>query len=346
MPKRPKLAVILGAGASHDVCPDRGPIKDKKWTPPLVDTMFEGGALDEVLSQHPEAQALMSSVRTKLRAGGVFEEILRSYSDDPNGHIQWQMAFVPIALHEFFFRVSNNYTSEAINYSHLVNSTVGQGIQTAYVTLNYDTLLEMSLARITGAGFGNLDSYVSSPDWILVKLHGSVGWGYPWDTTERIGEPRAAALENEPPPALAESIEVGLPRLMWAHDRLFYPALSLPVVGKYGFVCPPQHIDALRRFMIDCANFLFVGFSAKDRDLLDFLADTVQTFRCLHVVAGENDLEGVVERLAGAVPKLSNLRVEQIRADGPIGFSNFGFSRYLEQNIDHSCNLVLSQSSP
>jgi len=337
MPSRPKLAVILGAGASHDVCPDDGPIKQDRWKPPLVNTMFEGGALDEVLSQHPEAQALMSSVRTRVRGGGVFEEILRDYTNDLSPHIQRQMRFVPIALHEFFYRVSNTYTSEAINYSHLVNSTVGKGIQTAYVTLNYDTLLEMSLTKITGAGFGNIESYVSSPDWILVKLHGSVGWGYPWNTAERTTSLRHAARANNPPPRHSELIRVGLhPGEMYADDTLFYPALSLPVTGKYVFVCPPSHVAALRSFLQDCENFLFIGFSANDRDLIELLAGSIGDVTLLRVVTGQGDHDEVVERLIQA---FSQLRDPALFRQAVQGF-NLGFTRYLE--TDHGIDRLVA----
>ena len=330
MAQRPKLAVILGAGASHDVCPDAGPIKSPEWRPPLVNTMFQGGTFDIVLENHPEAQALMSSLRTRVRAGDSFEETLRRYLDDSAPYIQRQMAFVPIALHEFFYRVSTNFTTEAINYSHLVNCTVGQGVHTAFVTVNYDTLLEMSLGKITGIYQGTLDSYVSSPDWLLVKLHGSVGWGYPWRSTQRTTSLRIAAQSNELPRRDAAHIRVGLPPgQMYSEDTLFYPALSLPVAGKYGFVCPPSHVEALERFMADCHNFLFVGFSANDQDLLDFLNKTVKQVERLAVVTSQRDLVAVTNRLFEAVPELM-----RGGSDADNNVPTLGFTWYLENRID------------
>lgn len=333
MPERPKLAVVLGAGASHDVCPDAdtGTISDPQWRPPIVATMFGRGALDRVLPGHPEAAALMSIIRTEVRAGVTFEESLRRCADSEDPRVQRLVPFVPIALHEFFFRVSNEYTWEAINYSHLIGRTIGQGIQTAYITLNYDTLLEMSLRKITGVTFDSAESYICSPDWILVKLHGSVGWGYPWPTDEWIPNMVMAARSNKPPERRSEEIQVGLRREMYRNGRtreLFYPALALPVVGKSGFVCPPSHVEALRQFLSDCRDFLFIGFSASDEDLLDLLNETIgNVYPQVAVVTG-GDLVEVAQRLVTKLPQCN------VTFDiGRRGF-NDGFSHFLEKDLD------------
>jgi hypothetical protein len=289
--------------------------------------MFANATFDETLAGHPEADALMSSVRTDVRGGATFEQSLRRYAEDPNPYIQKLMPFVPIALHEFFFRVSNNYTSEAINYSHLINRTIGQGIQTAYITLNYDTLLEMSLRKITRVTFDSIESYISCPDWILVKLHGSVGWGYPWPTTEWIPDMAMAARSNTPPERRSEEIEVGLPREMLRNGRLqqlFYPALALPVVGKSAFVCPPRHVEALDQFLADCQNFLFIGFSANDEDLLGLLDQSTWTRRVhlLRVVTGGN-LTDVVGRLWNGVRQFRAAPFDIERHGYDSGFTHF-----------------------
>ncbi len=334
MAKRPKLAVILGAGASHGVCPaGSGVVKNEFLKPPITETMFNGTALDGVLARHPEAAALMSSVRTEVAANVPFEESLRRYLDNTNAYIQRQLAFVPIALHTFFFLVSAEYTSEAINYSHLLNRTIGEGIHTAFMTVNYDTLLEMSLTRTTGVVFDSLQSYVSSPDWILVKLHGSVGWGYPWiedghmNMATDIGGDwaRNLASHNPPPSRDPDLIRAGRNNFLYADGRALYPALALPVAGKYGFVCPPSHVSALKTFLADCENYLFIGFSANDQDLLDLLKETVRTARSFFTVTGglHKESQAVAGRLMEAVP--------QFRGPYRLGAKHFGlgFTAYL-----------------
>ncbi len=338
MPARPKLAVIVGAGASYDVCPDRATVKDAQWQPPIVATMFASGAFQQVLAGHPEAAALMSSVTTDVRGGTTFEQSLRRYAYDPNPYIQRQMPFVPIALHGFFLRVSHDYTWEPVNYSHLVNRTIGQGYQTAYITLNYDTLLEMSLYKIAGATFDSVESYISSPDWMLVKLHGSVGWGYPWPTDEWIPNMAAAARSNRPPERRSEEIQVALPPDMYRNGQrreLFYPALALPVVGKSGFVCPPLHVEALKRFLEDCHNFLFIGFSASDDDLLEFLATAVDYVDLLAVVTGKGVLKDVIDRLRDTALQFHGAPPLPNRSGFPdeYGFDT-GFTHFLENDID------------
>ena len=336
MPARPKLAVILGAGASHDVCPDSTTIKEGAWSPPIVATMFKSRALDEVLDRHPQAQALMASIRTEVRQGQKgFEESLGYWMQNTSEGIERQLLQVPIALHDYFSQVSENYTKDATNYSHLINCTVPQGIHTAFITFNYDTLLEKSLSNITGNVFGTERAYRSSSDWVLVKLHGSVGWGYPWVGKEEFEEflqgigagHFAAAYERirrvdstlkpfdeipagqmpmdgrvlsvfwDKPTIGNDSIHVGISRTLMLGGILHYPALALPVPDKYQFVCPPAHVEALRTFLEDCENYLFIGFSARDRPFLDFFRQTAKRVKRLGVVTGQGELQDTVARL-------------------------------------------------
>ena len=112
--RSPKLVIILGAGASFDVCPEDGPIKNPDWKPPIVSNLFESGALDETLGRFPEAQTMMSRIRTQVRnkGGRVFEDTIRRHMDDADPYIRRQMVHVPIALYSHFETVSRQYTRE------------------------------------------------------------------------------------------------------------------------------------------------------------------------------------------------------------------------------------------
>jgi len=364
---RPKLAVIVGAGASYDVCPDQGPILDPRWQPPIIATIFDSPAFDSVLARHPQADSIMSSIRTQMRSKRMtFEESLAYWMGKDDEAIKRKVLQVPIALHDYFLSVSEKYTREGINYSHLINCTVRDGVHTAFVTFNYDTLLEQSLTKESGGKFIDVQSYVGSADYLLVKLHGSVGWGYPWIAREGFQEllhsisGNSAALPayrhlqhyDQSLPFVDRTQDVPLDARVLASfwslperhnsrircnadqslmmgDILCYPALALPVPEKCEFICPPQHLEALAQFLADCENFLFIGFSARDDMFLNFLRKEVKAVRRFGVVTGEGEVMETVERL----DEVTGLIAASEVVLGKDVFDK-GFSRYMEYEIE------------
>jgi hypothetical protein len=87
--------------------------------------------------------------------------------------------------------------------------------------------------------------------------------------------------------------------------------------GKCGFVCPPSHEEALVRYLQDCDNFLFVGFSARDSDLLECLSENVRSVRRLWIVTGPgpDDLRDVKKQMHSVAPfrtRLASILPEHI----------------------------------
>ena len=327
MATEPKLAIILGAGASFDVCPDEGPILDPSWCPPVVASLFATKSFDMVLKDFPAAQALMSSVRTAVRGGKPFEAEIKAHVENENPYVQRQVKELPVALQQYFFRVSNSYTAEAINYSALVNRTVGQGIRTAFITLNYDTLLEQSLQKVTGTSFVERNAYIKSNDWLLAKLHGSVDWGYWWAST---ASPVSEAVNQfEPPRQGRDLIQVGLDADLRRDNVVYYPAMVLPVQGKYDLVCPPEHTTRLEEFLADCSAYLFIGCSGNDEDLFDFLTSCVRQVLLGGLVTGGIDHTDVRQRFAKKMPAVLS---------SPLGREKHvyqhGFTPFLAEKLD------------
>jgi len=308
MTVRPKLAVILGAGASYDCCPDKGAIADETWRPPTVANLFETGAFDLVLNDHEQAYALFSPIRSRMRGGKTLEEALREQVDRQDPDVQRMLPYLPIALHEYFYRVSSNYVREAVNYSALLNETIGRGFHTAFITVNYDTLLEQSLRRWTGRNLQTADDYLAD-NWLLAKLHGSVGWGWLWHSPTEHRRPQVAIGKYDLPDRKLTEIDVAVPPEMIRGRALFYPALALPVPGKGDFLCPPTHVNAIQEFLQDCLSYLFIGFSANDTDVLQLLTDSVPFKTCaVKVVAGnQREAGGVIQRLQAGVRQFRQL---------------------------------------
>ena len=321
---RQKLAVILGAGASHDCCPlAKGAILDRAWQPPTVVNMFDSGAFDRVLLEHEEAYALFSPVRTRMVSGWTLEQALKEQVESASENTRRLLAYVPIALNDFFHRVSKDFVAEAVNYTTLVSRTVIPQLTTAFVTVNYDTLLERSLRRWTDKAIRFKEDYVNGDDWTLIKLHGSVGWAWPWHQNAEHRLARSAVRHYALPDRDMAAIQINIRENLLSERDIFYPALALPVPGKGDFICPPSHVEVMRQFLGDCQSFLFVGFSGRDTDVLDCLKASLRAgvLYSMAIVTAARDYQEVKERILAGVPQLQGaLSIERGAADG---FSDF-----------------------
>ncbi|HLF79916.1 MAG TPA: SIR2 family protein [Dehalococcoidia bacterium] len=332
-----KLLVLFGAGASADLCPDAGPILDGEYEPPVLRTMFQKKAFDEAFNYFPRAHGIMSDVRSEVRAekGVAFEETLSELAQSGDPDIVRAMLEVPLALQLYFSRISDRYTNQPINYSALMTRLMRRGIKVAFATLNYDTLLEQAVAQFTGKSPtpGEFVYQGTQGRWSITKLHGSVDWGFPWfsdgDFHDGVDAMRMGASV---PFTDRRDIEMGIPYNLKQREHWYYPALALPVSGK-GFVCPPEMEQRLARFMGECENFLFIGFSAQDDDVLDFLARNMRKVEPNHIppfrggVVSKDDVDAVCERLS-RVPPLSRAFEENLI----VRFGQ-GFTKFIENNL-------------
>lgn len=85
------------------------------------------------------------------------------------------------------------------------------------------------------------------------------------------------------------------PRDLWTDTESLYPALVVPVEGKYHYLCPDDHVDAAREIISRSENFLIIGSSGLDDDLIDLLRQSGNTAFTLCVVS-RSDATDVLER--------------------------------------------------
>ena len=197
------------------------------------------------------------------------------------------------------------------------------------MTLNYDLLLEQAIEAVTTASIGDLRDYVDPKQkWMLVKLHGSVNWA-----TRVVGGMEGASGTPDGVLSVVRALPVGQAiagRLevidhhsdRWDIDAgrardLLYPAIAVPVEDKHE-VCPADHLDELRSFLEDCENFLFIGVSGRDMDLLELLGDSVKVGRETTIVSWSEPGK-VYSRIQAEAPQLFR------RGDNSLegGFSQF-----------------------
>ncbi len=320
-----KLTVILGAGASHDLVSTQVTRVDSRYQPPLAADLFAyRETFATILDNYPRARALTATVATRVAGGESPEAVLRAVRDSGQPHLVRQFRHLPLYLQELFRTISDNYTTEPANYTVLMNSVLGSDFErVAFVTLNYDLFLEKSLEGIDGSQPTHIDEYAAAErKWMLIKLHGSADWGrVVLNTSSRREANLDVALELIDQLTLEEDqlseIQITGGR-RWDGNKLIYPAMTVPVDGKYEYNCPASHVESLEQFLTACDNFLIIGVSGQDDDLLDLLAENVK--RCTHVaIVGLTKAGEVDARFADHVPAFAGVSRETYRE----GFSSF-----------------------
>jgi hypothetical protein len=343
-----RLTVILGAGASYDCTSIGVTAINYDYRPPLTSGIFEGRKpFQTILENYPKARALTSTISIRVNQGEPLEAVLRDLRDSKEEHIIRPFRQVPLYLQELLGEISIQYTSEPANYSYLVTRLFGSEFEkVAFVTLNYDLLLERCIGTAwSRSGISwkpNHLSFYFEPDrqWMLIKLHGSANWGRlikrqvkpQWtheEMLERI-DTLALHLEKELAPEITVLASHNQRWLNVGGMNLCYPAISVPVEGKYEFVCPPDHVRALRSFLNSCENFLLIGISGRDEDLVDLLKENIKDCGAVGIVEGNAKAADEVEqRFYNRVPQFREAKEKKSYAAGFGGFT-MGIGRPLE----------------
>lgn len=330
------LTIILGAGASHSLNPGGKVLDNQGYRPPLTKDIFgKNREFRIILRSFPLAEILASDIDRQLRQnkpGVGLEQILESYEKElkngKNNLITRQFLQIPLYLNELFGKISTGFTSQPDEYNTLVNLTLKSLDGVLFLTLNYDNLLEIPLSKNYGVDFSKEKHYINEK-WRLVKLHGSINW-YKEFSSRKEQEPTDAKyfdlLKTSTLPLSLEN-SFTLTSMNGYGRRYFgrvpvYPAITVPVNGKYDINCPELHQKAARDFLSTCNNYLIVGTSGNDRDLFDMLKDNAKSGKVLVVGKEENDTGKTREKFMTAVP--------QFQRNISIYFHNRGFSEFVD----------------
>ncbi|HXS33307.1 MAG TPA: hypothetical protein VN758_06010 [Solirubrobacterales bacterium] len=244
------LFVIVGAGASFDAAeewPMAGFVR-----PPLVKDLF-GRDYDSILARYRMARNAAPEIRDALRHGRDGEAIslethLRSMYLNSNDPYDKRRFFeITLYLQDLLWQASSTERVHFDNTDRLVTILLRHFDHVCFITLNYDTILDQALHSLDS--ITSLDSYIDYGRWSLIKLHGSVNWGYrttgdvslddpPANLDQHLGE----TIHLAEPKRFAPSSVDGPPRFAYfpgeVEDRLF-PALTVPVGEEDEVVCPP-----------------------------------------------------------------------------------------------------------
>jgi len=317
-----KLTIILGAGASHSQNIDPEPLDRQEFRPPLTQGIFSRSrSFGAILHKYPLAETIASDINRRLKQnkpGEGLEQILRSYeerlSKGEDSAITRQFLQVPLYLNELFGEVSQHFTHKPDEYNTLVNQVLDHTERILFLTLNYDTILEIPLSRIFAVDFSKPSHYISDSKWMLVKLHGSVNWYRGFNSYQMASNDESQYFENlknqKLPLSLSDNyMMVAIP----GHQHKFignsptYPAITIPVDGKYETSCPPEILEKAKSFLKECENFLIIGTSGSDRDLLDLLKENAKGGNTLIVGREEENTKRTNANFLNAVPQLGGV---------------------------------------
>jgi hypothetical protein len=207
-----------------------------------------------------------------------------------------------------------------------------------YCTFNYDTILDQALASRFGwdpRDRPGLEGYVADQRFALLKLHGSYDWLQRTSLSARTGDwtdarhdlialagqyevlddyrlaPRGgsrSAVKDRYTANVGDYIDSDAS----GQQRVWTPALALPMAGTKGFVCPGSHLNVLDGAVPVLTGILAVGWRGAEQHFLDRLRSVRSNVPFLLVGP---DAEATSERLRDMVP----VAAQPI----PMGFSEF-----------------------
>jgi hypothetical protein len=278
------------------------------------------------------AQSAAPEIRDALEVGNQGEAVslehhLRTvYRDTRDPYDRRRFFSIALYLQDLLWQASQ----QSIHYDNtdrLVATLLRHFDHVCFITLNYDTILDQALSKLDR--IDELDDYIRHRRWSLIKLHGSVDWGY---------RPKSEVDVDNPPPNLDAylgkeifrgqdgwgEVSSGPPRFTGSNrldQTKLFPALTVPVGEEDEIVCPDFHQRFLNRRLQDEAelDLLILGYSAYDRTVLHRIAHSEKRIRSLMVV-NTNRKTGieVVERLRRNMPRSMN-GTEISLAEEPFG---------------------------
>lgn len=310
----PNLTIILGAGASAGLNINKNALDSQIWRPPLVSDIFRNeNQYRAILRKYPRAETLVSSIEIEIKRGVNLETVLKKYDEEckakKNVFEIKQYLEIPLYLNEIFCNISTLFTSKPDEFNALVNEVLKVTDEVLFLTTNYDTILEIPLSRIFNVDFSKESHYLNKK-WALVKIHGSTNWYKKFNLYTKQTD-YFTLLEQSPYPLPLDEEYILVPRYK-PSTKFFngvpvYPCITNPVDGKYDLNCPQSHIGYASEFLKKCQNYLFIGSSCRDKDLLDLLKSNVAGGKVSLIDISSKITQENIDRLIYNVPQLTNI---------------------------------------
>lgn len=301
------LTVILGAGAAFDVVnfQSNQQVEDANFRPLTTANLFHTHKdWESEYLKFPNVASVIEELRNAFPSKDPtsldIENFLKGLKESPKLHRNAQFREFPLYLQHYFTAVTDKYCKKPSNYMTLINKIFDLDLgKVVFVTTNYDLLFDKALHHQYITKFSisdpDMNKYISSENWAYIKLHGSIDWGrhikegmvknksntLPGlvDNVAQLGKELESALESD----IIRDHTFNL-----KERQLIYPAISVPV-GESKLNCRDDHVQTLKDHLNNCHNFLIIGFSGYDEDVLRLLNEKEGGFGQVLFVSGSED---------------------------------------------------------
>jgi hypothetical protein len=225
------------------------------------------------------------------------EKFLKWLKDSPNPNRNFQFREFPLYLQRYFTAISDLYCRTPSNYLTLINKIFDLELsKVVFVTTNYDLLFDKALYLNMATNFSisnsDMTKYISEEKWAYIKLHGSIDWGrrIKQEKIKNKGNLLETLIDNvyQLGADLENSLEQDIIRdetFNQPQRELIYPAISVPV-GESKLNCLGNHLAQLKDHLNNCQNYLIIGFSGFDVDVLNLLDEKEGGFGKVIFVSG------------------------------------------------------------
>lgn len=351
------LLVIFGAGASYDSAPRLKPTGARGvgdgWRPPLTDELFaDRPEFRDFLTDFPQVlplSARLGQASASLPLEGMLSRLKEEAAEYPARHSE--LAAVRYYLQRLIWECERHWHPDrkaVTNYLALLDRVqrwrhgVLDGV--LFTTFNYDRLFEYAASYYLTEGrqiyqnsYDTLASYPHNPLFPLIKLHGSLDWGYRVNTplpivsesNEHVWQIAWEVIRRFPDLDIAPDIAKTVERPPQPQDgHAYVPALAIPIDQKGDFACPSTHIDFLLERLPRVRSVLTIGWRGMDAHFVQMLATHLLPSVRIMTVSGSLD--------AGQ-ETLNRLRTAGVSGNGEAYAG--GFSEFV---VSHDVDMLLS----
>jgi hypothetical protein len=328
--------VIFGAGASYDSCSSLSPpAADYQWPrPPLAKQLFLNVPTFRNVSKiYSVLQPLVPYLEEKENVEDILEEFrVKAVTD---AECRRQLMAIQYYLKGVIARCQSEWTKQTYgvsNYKTLLDQVRGCS-RVCFVSFNYDTLMEEAFQGIR-VPMASINDYIADSKYSFLKLHGSIDWQL-W-----VRKLDTGVGDNELPtdqatilaaPTVGDRfiIEKGGKRPTITEGEIYFslPAIAIPTVLKQTFVCPKEHVDALKRIIPDVTQIAIVGWRAGEKHFLNLLKSGLGN-KPVKLIAACGTKAATVETLKRLMEAGIAANFESASADS--GFTDFVVNRRIE----------------
>jgi len=305
---------VFGAGASANSVfdSDSAAFRESTFCPPIGNQLF-GKKFQSYIKKFPGVERSLASLKrygNQVEAffEGEWDGIVKRYSPEIiSRHIS-----IAFYLKELFNKISEetieNYFDCSIYAAfcdHIQKSLKNRpNEKVAFVSFNYDTLLDHSVSQFFDQSFNEMEDYVrfNEKPFMLFKPHGSCNWGWKFKEeflNENIADIPKYLFENNVSFAQvyfnllgnidhtvwhnswgyikstsqrrSYSINKNIIKVIHSDPEDYFPALLIPYQNKDEFVMPYYHRDTMKEFIRRMEDLYLIGWKGNEAAFNDLL---------------------------------------------------------------------------